>query len=296
MHGILLVDKPKNISSHGVVGKLRRHLNTKAIGHTGTLDPMATGLLVILVGECTKLSNYIMAQDKVYDAEVTFGIATNSDDAEGEITETVPMPSLKKNELERALEKFIGPQKQRPPVFSAISVNGERLYKKARRGEIVEVPERDIEIMKISILDVSSERCVLRIHCSKGTYIRSIARDLGIALGGVAHLSALRRIRSGQFEVSEAVTLKTSAEEMRDKMSVYRKESLGLPLLQLDKMSARDLSHGKTLGLSRFEHLPEQMPALAYYGDEIWAIVDQKDDQVVVKRGFGKQVEDSEAL
>ena len=109
-------------------------------------------------------------------------------------------------------------------------------------------------------------------------------------------MSALHRIRSGQFDVKEAVSLDTPALEMQMKMLAYRKECLGLPVLQLDKASARDLSHGKTLALSRFEHLPQQMPALAYYGDEIWAIVDQKNDQVVVKRGFGKQVEDSEAL
>ena len=119
MRGILLIDKPKGMSSHGVVGKLRRQLNTKAIGHTGTLDPMATGLLVMLVGECTKLSNYIMAQDKIYDAEITFGMATDTDDAEGKVVQTISMPDISRSGLENVMSQFLGPQMQTPPAFSA---------------------------------------------------------------------------------------------------------------------------------------------------------------------------------
>ena len=160
----------------------------------------------------------------------------------------------------------------------------------------MQAPARIIEITKIEILQLESHKCSLRIHCSKGTYIRSIARDLGVAMGGVAHLSALRRVRSGLFDIEEALTLDASVDEMQNQMTAYRKEHLGLPLLQLEKAHARDLGHGKTLALSDFGHLPERMPALAYYGDEIWAIVDTKQDQIVVKRGFGKQVDDLEAL
>lgn len=294
--GILLVDKPKGISSHGVVGKMRRHLNTKAIGHTGTLDPMATGLLVLLVGEYTRLSNYIMAQDKVYDAEITFGRSTDSDDAEGETLQEIPMPPVEKSALQDIVKQFLGLQMQTPPAFSAISIGGERLYKKARRGEKVDVPPRQIEIMGIQVLAVQGERCSLRVHCSKGTYIRSLARDIGEALGGLAHLSGLRRVRTGSFELAQSVNLDTPVEKMLVQMNKFKKTDLGLPVFHIEREQARDFIYGKVIPKVNFDGLPDSMPALACFGNELWAIVDEKDNDVIVKRGFGKQIEDLEVL
>ena len=294
--GILLMDKPKGISSHGVVGKMRRHLNTKTIGHTGTLDPMATGLLVLLVGEYTRLSNYIMAQDKIYEAEITFGRSTDTDDAEGETLEEVQMPVIERSALEKVLPQFVGIQMQTPPVFSAISIDGERLYKKARRGEKIEVPPRQIEIMDIQLLALQAHQCSLRIHCSKGTYIRSVARDLGRALGGLAHLSGLRRVRTGCFDISQSVDLETPVEQMLAQMNNIKKRDLGLPVFDLEREQARDFVYGKVIPKANFIGLPTSMPALACFGNEIWAIVDEKDGNVVVKRGFGKQIKDLEVL
>ena len=158
---------------------------------------MATGLLVILVGEYTRLSNYVLAQQKTYETQVTFGRSTTTDDADGEILKTVDMPAVNEQTLKESLEQFTGDITQRPPAYSAISVGGEKLYKKARRGEDVEAPLRQVHISSIHLLETTPNTCRLEITCSKGTYIRSIARDLGEALGGAAFCSALRRTAVG---------------------------------------------------------------------------------------------------
>jgi len=207
IEGLLLVDKPGGMTSHDVVYRVRRKLQMKRIGHAGTLDPMATGLLIILVGKATKASQYLMGADKVYEGTVKLGEATNSQDADGEVTETKPVPELTREQMEAVMSTFLGDQYQIPPMFSAIKVGGVPLYKLARKGEEIAREPRFIRISKLDILEFESPKLRFRMHCTKGTYVRTFAHDLGQKLGCGGHLCALRRTASGGFMVENAVTL-----------------------------------------------------------------------------------------
>ncbi len=208
-NGILLIDKPQEWTSHDVVAKLRGILHTKRIGHAGTLDPLATGLLVILVGPACKASQYLMSQDKIYTGTLRLGVITNSQDADGEIMETNPVPAdLSREKIADAMREMEGDQYQIPPMFSAIKINGQPLYKAARKGKEVEREKRFIRISKFELREMRENRDVdFYVECSKGTYVRTIAHDLGRKLGPGAHLTALRRIASGKFNLDRALTL-----------------------------------------------------------------------------------------
>lgn len=207
MEGVLLVDKPQGLTSHDVVYRLRRKLQMKKIGHAGTLDPMATGLLIMLIGKATRISQYLMSSDKVYEGEATLGIVTDSQDAEGEMMETRPVPELTEAAVREVMKGFLGDQYQTPPMHSAIKIDGVPLYKLARKGEEVEREPRFIRVMSFELLSFNSPKLTFRLSCTKGTYVRTIAHDLGQKLGCGAHLSALRRTMSGKFNLSEGVTL-----------------------------------------------------------------------------------------
>ncbi len=207
MEGVLLVDKPQGLTSHDVVYRLRRKLGMKKIGHAGTLDPMATGLLIMLIGKATRISQYLMSTDKVYEGEATLGVVTDSQDAEGEMMETRPVPSLSEAQVKEAMKGFLGDQYQIPPMRSAIKVDGVKLYQLARKGEEVEREPRFIRVMSFELLSFNSPKLTFRLHCTKGTYVRTIAHDLGQKLGCGAHLSALRRTASGKFEMGQGLTL-----------------------------------------------------------------------------------------
>lgn len=205
---IFAVDKPKGITSHDVVNMVRRASGIRRVGHAGTLDPMASGVLVILVGRtATKHQTEIMGQTKGYDAEITLGATSTTDDAEGVITPRLD-PALVTNitrpQIEKALQSFVGSIQQSPPMFSALKRDGEPLYKKARRGEIIELPPRTVEIYSINVLEWTPPRVRIHVECGSGTYIRSLARDLGEALGIGGHLSALRRTHVGDFTLTNA--------------------------------------------------------------------------------------------
>lgn len=211
-HGILLVHKPEGPTSFDVVAHVRRSLRTRTVGHAGTLDPLASGLLVVLVGKYTRLSAYLTDKDKSYRAVVQFGSRTSTDDREGEAVEVADpalLAALSENTVREALARFQGEQKQIPPMYAAISVAGERLYMKARRGEVIEVEPRSIRIDKIEMISWDDEKkcAVVDVTCSKGTYIRSLARDVGAALGVPAHLGGLLRTASGSYLLSDAVDL-----------------------------------------------------------------------------------------
>lgn len=216
-HGVLIVDKPRGPTSHDVVARVRRVLGTRAVGHAGTLDPMATGVLVVLVGEAAKLSAYLTADDKRYDATVRLGVETHTLDAEGEVTATAPVGAIGADEVVRALAAFGGETQQLAPVVSAIKRDGVALHKRARRGEDVEAPVRTVvlrsaELLGVDIVGVGAEPVTelhLRLHVGKGFYVRSLARDLARALGTVGHLSALRRTASGAFTVGPGATMPT---------------------------------------------------------------------------------------
>lgn len=225
--GILLVDKPRGPTSHDVVGRIRRLYNTRRVGHAGTLDPMATGLLILLVGKATKASAYLMSQDKAYEANLTLGIVTDSQDAEGEIRETHPVPDLTEATIRAAMLKMLGDQYQTPPMHSARKINGVPLYKLAHQGLEIEREPRFIRVESMELIQWTSPVLTFRTRCTKGTYVRTLGHDLGKALGPGGHLTALRRTASGAHDVQQAVTL-----DALDKMSTVERLARLIPVAQ----------------------------------------------------------------
>jgi tRNA pseudouridine55 synthase len=207
MEGVLLVDKPRDHTSHDVVARLRGKLKMRRIGHAGTLDPMATGLLIILVGKATRVSQYLISLDKEYEGTIELGKVTDSQDAEGEVMETRPVPPLTEDEVKTAIKGFLGDQYQMPPMYSAIKIDGVPLYKNARKGVEVEREPRFIRVMNWELTRFALPHLDFRLRCTKGTYVRTLAHDLGQKLGCGAHLSALRRTATDKFNVSQALTL-----------------------------------------------------------------------------------------
>jgi tRNA pseudouridine55 synthase len=211
--GILLVNKPQGWTSHDVVAKLRGILRTRRIGHGGTLDPMATGVLVLFIGKATKQVQFHQAVSKSYTAGLTLGIRTNTYDITGEVTYTAPEPiNVTSEQLETALARFRGEQPQFPPMFSAVKIKGKRLYEYARKGQEAERKPRNITVHKLEISGGSAANWTLDIDCSKGTYIRSLCNDIGDALGTGGVMSSLVRTRSGDFYLEQCRTL----EEIND--------------------------------------------------------------------------------
>jgi tRNA pseudouridine55 synthase len=206
MNGILLVDKPSGWTSHDVVAKLRYHLALQKIGHAGTLDPMATGLLLLLLGSATKVSPYVTNQDKTYEGTFCLGKETDSYDAEGEVIATYAL-SVSEEEIRNCIAQFLGDQMQLPPMFSAKKINGQPLYKLARRGEVVEREPRPVKIYEFSIPQIALPNVKFKIACSKGTYVRTLAYDFGKKLGCGAYLSELRRTKIGNFHLDQATSL-----------------------------------------------------------------------------------------
>ncbi len=208
MHGFLNIDKPAGMTSHDVVARVRRLARQKRVGHAGTLDPAATGVLVVALGAATRLVEYVQEDTrKRYVAMVQLGATTTTDDAEGEVLETRPVPALDAPTVEAVLAHFRGEIQQVPPMYSALHHDGKRLYELARAGITVEISSRTVVIHELLLLAVESTLVSLEIECSKGTYIRSLARDLGVALGCGAHLQHLRRTAVGTFGIDKAVPL-----------------------------------------------------------------------------------------
>jgi tRNA pseudouridine55 synthase len=214
-NGILLCDKSIGISSHDLVSNLRRVIGQKKIGHTGTLDPLASGLIVVCLGSATKITRFISDTDKTYSAEIKLGQTSPTFDGEGIVPETPtePIPELNKDDLIALLNSFRGEGMQKVPAYSAVKIRGKRLYKLARKGETVETPERGINILDINLISMDLPYIKFEVTCSKGTYIRSLANDIGNSIGCGAYLSALRRIRVGRFSIDGALTL--------DKIALY---------------------------------------------------------------------------
>ena len=203
MDGFLLAYKEKGVSSNQVVQKTKRLLSLRKVGHLGTLDPMAEGLLVLAVNRATRFSSFFLESDKRYEAEISFGIKTNTDDAMGEVireSDLIPIES----DIKKELKKFLGESLQNPPFFSALKHQGKPLYKYARDGEFISKPPRKVNIHSIEKFNYLNNKCSFLVHSSKGTYIRSIARDLGDALGCGGHLSALKRVDQGEFNIAKS--------------------------------------------------------------------------------------------
>lgn len=207
LDGVLLVDKPPAHTSHDVVARLRRKLNMKRIGHAGTLDPMATGLMILLIGKATTISQYLTSLDKEYEGTIELGKVTDSQDADGEVLSTLPVPPFTETEIRTAMAGFLGDQYQTPPMYSAIKVDGVPLYKTARKGGEVEREPRFIRVSSFELTRFELPRFDFRLRCTKGTYVRTIAHDLGQRLGCGAHLAALRRTATDKFKIADALTL-----------------------------------------------------------------------------------------
>jgi tRNA pseudouridine55 synthase len=205
--GILLLDKPQGLSSNQALQKVRHLFEARKAGHTGSLDPMATGLLPICFGEATKIAGFLLGSRKAYDAEVRLGMTTTTDDAEGEVLSTRPVPEPDGAALDAALCTLRGRIMQTPPAYSAIKQGGVALYKRARRGEDVQVPQRQVEVLGLELVRREGDRLHVHVECGSGTYIRSLARDLGERLGCGAHLTALRRVWVDPFRKPDMSTL-----------------------------------------------------------------------------------------
>jgi len=209
MNGIIIIDKKKGYTSHDIVAILRKALNIKRIGHIGTLDPNAQGVLPILIGQATKVSKYLMEHDKTYVATIKLGEKRDTGDSEGEIIEIRDTKELKLEEkdIEKILYSFIGRQKQTPPMYSAIKVSGKKLYEYAREGKKIEVQKRDIEIYNIELQKVEKDEITFKLKCSKGTYIRTLCEDIAEKLGTVGYMKELTRIEVDKFNIKDAIEI-----------------------------------------------------------------------------------------
>ena len=226
--GVLLVDKPAGMTSHDVVDRVRRHFGFKKVGHCGTLDPAATGLLILVIERATKLQDRLMSDDKTYEGTMLLGISTDSQDADGEVIAEKPVPPLTAEDIDQAFAKFRGDLQQVPPMVSAVKHQGTPLYKLARKGKTVEREPRLVHIYDLRVLGLELPRVRLRIACTKGTYVRTLCSDIGDVLGCGAHLHELRRLRSGDFDVKDAHSLETIMNQTREQLKAFI-----IPILKL---------------------------------------------------------------
>ncbi len=254
LNGILLLDKPAGISSNRALQIVKRLFGAKKAGHTGSLDPFATGLLPICFGEATKVSAFLLDADKTYLATARLGVATTTADTEGEVRETLPVPALQEADILATLEKFTGPQSQVPHMYSALKRDGKKLYELARKGIEVERAARDITLHKLQLVSWQSPDLSFEVSCSKGTYIRVLAEDLAKDFGTCAHLQQLRRTKAGDFSVDQAVSIDT-LEPLLEETQLNDFTSLDALLLPLDAALAGfpsiELDHSQALALQQ---------------------------------------------
>jgi tRNA pseudouridine55 synthase len=270
--GLLLVDKPGGITSHAAAERARHVLGTRRVGHAGTLDPLATGLLLLLVGRATRLVSFLDIEPKLYRARIRFGARTTTDDSEGEVMSEAPAPP--QDVVERAIASLTGHLLQRPPAFSAKRVKGERAYTAARRGQPLVLEPVAVTVDEWRVLERVGADLEVEIACSGGTYVRALARDLGEATGSAAHLVALRRLRSGRYDVGDAIALE--ALERGDISLLSPATALAhMPRQALDDFDARRVGHGQNITASTPGELAalfhdEQLVAVAVREGESW--------------------------
>lgn len=292
LHGILLLDKPLGMSSNQALQAARRLLRAAKGGHTGALDPLATGLLPLCFGEATKIAGMLLGSRKAYVAECRLGITTTTADLEGEVLERRPVPAFDAAALEQALAALRGRIVQVPPVYSALKQGGEPLYLKARRGETVEVPAREVEIYRLERLEQAGDRLRLLVECGSGTYIRSLAVDLGERLGCGAHLTALRRLWVEPFREPAMVTLAELEQAAAQGLSAL--DALVLPLSAgLADLPSLSLDENQALAVARGQQIPwpggaEQGRSAAFGpGGRLLALVEPDPaGRVRIVRGF----------
>jgi tRNA pseudouridine55 synthase len=252
MHGFINIDKPLGITSHDVVSRLRRITRIKRIGHAGTLDPAASGVLVVAIGQATRLIEYVQDDTrKRYQAHIALGSATDSDDATGTVIAESPIPILTQSAIESTLSRLTGAIMQIPPKVSALHVDGQRMYDLARQGKAPDLPARPVTVYNITLLNWDAQSVHIDVECGKGTYIRSLARDIGILLGTHAHLGALRRSMVGAFEVDNALPLDTLTNEQVQANLVSPLQAINhLAHLTLNDEQVRRVRNGLPLSIT----------------------------------------------
>lgn len=278
--GIINLKKEAGMTSHDAVFKLRKILQEKKIGHGGTLDPDVTGVLPIAVGKATRVIEYMTDAGKVYEGEITLGFSTTTEDASGEVIETTPVLNMTEEAIDQAMASFVGEITQIPPMYSAVKVNGRKLYEYARAGQEVERPKRQVtisEFVRTSPVTIDKDTAVFtfRVACSKGTYVRTLSVDLGAKLGYASHMSALRRTASAGLKLEEALTLdEITAKKEAEDFSFLLPIEYGvqdLPALQVTEAEAKEISFG------RFIPMDSQEPLVAaFYQEKVLAIMEKR--------------------
>jgi len=273
--GLVVVDKPAGVTSHGVVARVRRLAGTRKVGHAGTLDPMATGVLVVGVGRATRLLGHLMLTEKAYDATVRLGVSTTTDDAEGEVVATADTGHLDETTVREAFAAFTGEIEQVPSAVSAIKVDGKRAYARVREGEDVELAPRRVTVHELVVREVRGDEVDVSLRCSSGTYVRAIARDAGATLGVGGHLTALRRTAVGPFGLDRARTLEQLADDFAV-VPIADAARAGFPALELDDRQAVDVRVGRTLAAD----VPHDGPVAVFAPDgEFLALYEQRGEQ-----------------
>ncbi len=295
VHGVLIVDKPGGITSHGVVGAVRRAFGTRRVGHAGTLDPMATGVLVMLLGEATKLSSVLTTDKKTYEALIKFGFSTDSLDADGTITKRADLPPdfMSAEKLALVLDGERKRNLQIPPQVSAIKVDGQRAYARARKGQVTDLPPRDVAVHQLEVIGQTEDSVSLRLCVSKGYYVRALAKDLGDALGVPSHLAGLRRIQSGPFTIEQAQPW--PVDPKAPLMPLGEAARGALTTVQVNEEGAERLKQGKRIDKSHFLgdfDVLSQVPLLGVFHDTaLIALIEPAErEEYRVKRGMNDPI------
>jgi len=268
--GVLVVDKPIGLTSHDVVQIIRRGTGIRRAGHTGTLDPRASGVLVVLIGPAVRLSEYVSASDKRYQATIQLGRSTDTYDSEGTVTKATPVEDILEDQFDEILQSYVGEIEQVPPPYSAVKVKGKKAYEMARKGKPVDLEPRIINVFNLEILEWAPPEVVIDVYCSSGTYVRSLANDLGDSLGTGAHLIGLRRTKSGQFTLRDAVPLRQLKESF-DAGDWYQflipaAEALGdWPMIELNPDEVELVRHGHRIPAE--EDVQDWVRGLSQQGD-----------------------------
>ena len=284
MGGVLVIDKPSGMTSFDVVQRARRALKVKKVGHTGTLDPMATGVLPLCLGEATKIAQFITESTKAYDATLQLGATTDTLDADGKILEERPVPPMSAERLEQALEAFRGTFLQTPPMYSAVKVGGRRLYELARAGEEVERAAREVTVHELVLRDFSAAQVRLSVRCSKGFFVRTLAAELGEKLGCGAHLVALRRTHSGPFSLADAVPLAAILEAPQSaepRVLSMERALVDLPAVTVSAAEALRVRHG---GAVEVAPTIQGTVRVLGPGGELLAVADARRGRLVYRR------------
>lgn len=292
MNGVLVVDKPKGPTSSDVVQIVRRALKVKKAGHTGTLDPMATGVLPLCLGDATRIAQVLTDGNKAYDATLKLGVTTDTLDAEGAVLQTRAVPALTRERLEQVFSAFRGELKQTPPMYSAIKKDGKRLYELARAGEEVEREARPVTVFSLTLNDFTSDELKLSVACSKGFFVRTLAADIGEALGCGAHLTALRRTQSGPFSIARAIPLQEivdrGAEAVAGKLASLDESLAFLPEVKTNEAEADRVKHGGVVEVARPD---EAMVRVTGPAGDVLALAEIRRGRLVYKRVLANQAD-----